>query len=889
MKQLLSLSFLFAALVSARAEFCAYYTKINSGQPFEEFSRTGPEADVVVQDIGPDKGRFVFWRGSSYLPYFETKGGKWFAPELTERKGDGPPERPDKVNTYSVARIIESSPDKVVIHWRYLPKFEGTNPHYNATNLPKHLDKLGGKVPAHLVDPTRFVDEYFTITPDGKVSRTFKEGTGKYNDWTAPGNFTVQDLKLTKVGIAVESTQAPPPPVPAKAIPGSPLKDKIVVPPVKWWKFDEGGGDTTREHSGGDSCAIAGPMSYWKRGVSGTALAFDGYHSVVRLSAGNAPALSDAVTLEGWVALGAYPWNWTPVVQQGHEERYSLAIGPHGSVAMAVKAGGRLVKAESKPQLATKRWYHVAGTYDKASGAVRVFIDGKLCAEQAAPKDGLARSDSPLQIGKGAPMGQSDPVRFADPHDFSFDGLIDEVRIYSVALSPGQVAASCSLMELPESARVRPDLDRRVLPAGLKTGRFGAYYTHLPFYDTWEGMFRFSEHPDVVVEFDKQPTSFVFWRGVGFITMMVNERGGWYSNEFNETWNRSGGKGCQEPMSDKEAFSNHAKILENTPARTVVQWRYPLVDVFHTIANHDEETGWGDWSDWTYTIYPDGVAAKNMRLWTSGPLNHEWQEGMVITGPDQHPEQVVETDPALVLATLTGEIREYSWKNGPPRGVNYRDAKIHVINFKGEYDPFTIGDFQKGNVYGGELTDYSVFPSWNHWPVAQMPSDGRYAKHPDRTAHSSLTHVVPAVHHTAEGKRPYQERLLLEGMSRQTPAELATLARSWLHAPALRGLAGCTAEAYNPAKREYPLRATDRTLSVAIDASPGQPLVNLCLSVKNWGGSGAASVLMNGKTPGGVRQGTFVDTDGTRTMVIWIEVAAVSPTEFTISGANPAP
>ena len=888
MKPLHFLTLIFATLVPARAEFCAYYTKINSGEAFEEYSRTGPEADIVVRDIGPQKGRLVFWRGSSYLPYFEANGGKWLVPELTERQGDGPKERPDNVNTYSVARIIESTPAKVVIHWRYLPKFEGTNPHYNAVNLPKHLKNLGGKTPAHLVDAARFIDEYFTIAPDGKVTRTFKPGTAKYNDWTEPLNLTVQELKLTENGIAIETTRPPAPPAPAKPLLGNAIHDKVIVQPVKWWQFNEGAGDITREIAGGDSCVIAGPMSYWKQGASGTALAFDGYHSVVRLPADKAPAISDAVTLEGWVALGAYPWNWTPVVQQGHEESYSLAIGPHGSVAMSVKIGDQLIKAESKPQLATKRWYHVAGTYDKTTGAVRVFIDGQLCNEQAAPKDGIARSESPIQIGKGIPMAQSDPVRFSDPNDFSFDGLIDEVRIYNVALTPDQVAGSCGMMEMPDSLRSKPDLDRRVLPAGLKTGKFGAYYTHLKFYDTWEGMFRFSEHPDVVVEFDKQPTSFVFWRGVGFITMMVNEKGEWYSNEFNETWNRSGGKGCQEPMSDKEAFSNHAKILENTPARTVVQWRYPLVDVFHTIANHDEKTGWGDWSDWTYTIYPDGVAAKTMRLWSSGPINHEWHEGMVITGPDQHPEQVVETDPALVLATLTGETRAYSWGNGPPRGVDYRDTKIHVINYKGEYDPFTIGDFQKGNVYSGEVTDYSVFPSWNHWPVAQMPSDGRYAKHPDRTAHSSLTHVVPAVYRNQEGPRPYQERLLLEGMSKQTPAELAVLARSWLQAPAIKALSGCTAESYNPAKREYPLRATDKTMSVKIEASQEQPLVNVCLVVRNWGTGGAASVLMNGKAPAGVRQGTFVDTDGTHTMVIWIEVAAASPAEFTVSGANPA-
>jgi len=45
---------------------------------------------------------------------------------------------------------------------------------------------------------------------------------------------------------------------------------------------------------------------------------------------------------------------------------------------------------------------------------------------------------------------------------------------------------------------------------------------------------------------------------------------------------------------------------------------------------------------------------------------------------------------------------------------------------------------------------------------------------------------------------------------------------------------------------------------------------------------------MNGKAPGEVRQGAFVDTDGTRTMVIWIEVTTSSPAEFSISGANPS-
>lgn len=886
MKPMMILLIVTAVSVHA-AEFGAYYTKIDSGEAFEAFSRTGPEADIVVRGIGEENGRFVFWRGSSYLPYFEVKGKMWFVPELTERQGDGTKKRPDRVNTYSVARIIENSPEKAVIHWRYLPKFEGRNPHYNRTNLDDQRAGHPEIDPAYYVETTRFVDEYFTITPSGSITRSFKSGTDTYDVWLDPKNVTVQTLQLTSRGIKAVDMRPPGRSEPGVPVRGNRITGKTIVTPVKWWKFDEGVGNVTTESVGGDSCAVQGHRSYWKQGVSGAALAFDGYTSVVSLTSAKGPAITKAVTIEGWVAIGAYPWNWTPVIQQGHEESYYLGIGPHGHVAMCVKVADQVTRVESETRLDRKRWYHVAGVYDAATGTVRVFIDGAVCGELNAGRGSIARSSSPIQIGKGKKMSQSDPVRANTfVAAFSFDGLIDEVRLYDEALMPEQITASYEAFQLPEATRMAPDLDKRVLPAGLKTGTFGAYYTHLNFYDTWEGMFRFSEHPDVVVEFDKQPTSFVFWRGVGFITMMVNEQGEWYSNEFNETWGRSGGKGCQEPMSDKEAFSNHAKILENTPARTVVLWRFPLVDVFHTIANYDEDTGWGDWSDWVYTIYPDGVAAKTMRLWSSGPINHEWQEGMVITGPDQHPEQVVETEPALILATLAGETRDYSWKQGPPRGVNYRDAKIHVVNFKGEYDPFTIGDFKSGNVYSGEVTDYSVFPSWNHWPVAQMPSDGRYAKHPDRTAHSSLTHVTPPVYSAQDGKRPFQERLFLEGMSNKPPAELVTLARSWLQAPPIKARQGCTAMAYNQAKREYPLVAAAPVMSVAIEASQEQPLVNVCFTVKHWGTGGPASVLVNGNTPEEVRQGTFVDTDGTRTMVIWIELAASSRTEFTINGAK---
>ncbi|MCU0856844.1 MAG: putative Ig domain-containing protein [Pontiellaceae bacterium] len=877
----------------AAAEFGAYYTKIDSGEAFEKVSRTGPYADIVVRDVGPDNGRLVFWRGSSYLPYWDVNGRKFFLDELTERSGDGPKERPDNVNTYSVVKIIESSPERAVIHWRYLPKFEGTNPHYNAVNA----GDLTVKDP---VDPARFVDEYFMLKPDGTLTRAFRRGTEKLDDWSNPESVTFHSCQLSGKGVVrsadsgdvsvLKEIMRLPASGKASVVAGNPVKSNSVAKPVANWRFDEGAGDITREEIGESLCAVAGGKTYWKKGISGTVLAFDGYHSVVRLPAESAPAITGSVTLEGWVAIGAYPWNWAPVIQQGHKESYYLGIGPHGHVRMCVNIDGQIYRVDSSAQLERRQWVHVAGTYEKRSGLLRVFVNGELSGETNAVSGDLSVSRAPVQIGQGKVMRPSDPVRASTfEGQFSFDGLIDEVRIYDDALSPTLIAKSYALLKPEPELCQNPDLEQRVLPAGLNTGKFGAYYTHLKFYDTWDGLFRFGAHPDVVVEFDKHPTRFVFWRGTCFIPMLVNELGEWYSNEFNETWSRSGGEGCMEPMSDKESFSNHAKIIENTPARAVIEWRYPLVDVKHTIANFDSMTGWGDWGDWCYTIYPDGVAVKEARVWSDCSSYHEFQEGMVITGPDQHPESVIEVDPALELTTLEGEVRRYSWTNGPPKNVNYSGVRAHEIQYKGEYDPFTIAGGVKtsGGVYSGEVTPYSVFPSWNHWPVAQMPSDGRYASFPDRTAHSSLTHFEGTEQDVWNSDTPYKRKLFLEGMSRMGPEELIKLTKSWAQAPGIQAVSGCEAIGYDQAKRDYPLVARDGQMTVRVNAHEEHPIVNICFSVKNWGHTGKADVKISGAEAADIRQGTFVDTDGTDTLVIWAELESVRPVEFTISGAKP--
>ena len=81
-------------------------------------------------------------------------------------------------------------------------------------------------------------------------------------------------------------------------------------------------------------------------------------------------------------------------------------------------------------------------------------------------------------------------------------------------------------------------------------------------------------------------------------------------------------------MSDKQSRYSHVGILESSDARVVVHWRYALAEVEHHKGAHpDPLTGWFDWADEYWTVYPDGVAVRKQVIHstdTSKPL--EWQE-----------------------------------------------------------------------------------------------------------------------------------------------------------------------------------------------------------------------------------------------------------------------
>ncbi len=661
---------------------------------------------------------------------------------------------------------------------------------------------------------------------------------------------------------------------------------------IAWWKFDAVTDGKTVESISGDADVIVGNYKLVE-GVLGKGLKLDGLTSYVMRESEKTLRFPNAFTIEAWVALGAYPLNWCPIICHYHSRKgVYLGIGDKGQVGMHIAVDGQWEELTSEAKLELRKWYHIAGVLDPEKG-VSIYINGEQVGKLEKKGYMTAASVAPMYIGKYPEKVKPTGGVRKDSHmvtDIFFDGVIDELRVIDGTFGADEIARRAA----GNRPRKEPDLPMRVLPAGpAGTGPFGAFYTKLKYYEGWDALWRVGDYADVVLRFDEAPYRFVFWRGTSYIPHWVTENGIWYDNEFTETWGH-GAVGCAEPMSDKQCRYSNVRIVESTDARVVIHWRYALVDNNYNFARVDENTGWGDWTDEIYTIYPDGVGVREIILHSSQPAEpHEWQEGIIVLGPGQHPEGVLETE-ALTLANMNGESHTYSWAEGPPRRVDKpANANIHLVNTKSQYRPFAIiraQDNPRFGRYGGEIRrEVSIFPWWNHWPTSQNPSDGRYAMAADRAAHSSLTHIYWKQYCLTENT---MTKIMLHGMTDKRGGELAPLARSWSWPAELKITQGAfESSGYDPAQRAYILTAgrpsQDSVLGFELVAGEKSPVVNPAFVINNWGERDVSLSIDGKQIKCGKRfrfghRRTFDGSD----LIVWFKAESTKPMRILLSGVG---
>jgi hypothetical protein len=240
-----------------------------------------------------------------------------------------------------------------------------------------------------------------------------------------------------------------------------------------------------------------------------------------------------------------------------------------------------------------------------------------------------------------------------------------------------------------------------------------------------------------------------------------------------------------------------------------------------------------------------------------------------------------------------------------PKGAN-----MSVVNLKSKYRPFIIvppgpvktvegtWDSPFFRTYAAKMasTRYrpdtvpSVYGWWDHWPVAQVPGDGRWVTTPDRPSHFNLTTFVQWNDYKKTEKT--RTRIMLQGMTDKKADELVPLAKSWLQAPKMTITSDAyTGGTYDKSERAYIIEKTDPGNSTpcrfTLEASKDSPLLNPAIIIKNWG-SQLSTLSINGKKikhgkdfRQGIRKGPLGED-----LIMWIRLDKQKPVKITLEPAE---
>ena len=592
----------------------------------------------------------------------------------------------------------------------------------------------------------------------------------------------------------------------------------------------------------------------------GPALQMDGYTTAIRHPSLGVLAHASDVSISCWLHLEAYPWNEVPILDQdGPDRAVFFGVDAEGHLIASLTEKTKSRKLATVEALPLRQWTQVTLTVTR-EGQIALYIAGKSIVAQEVVTPAVSISEpastkeSDILIGHvRKPLLPSPPSMIHPqlPVEYSLQGSLGGLTVYDHALTAENIGALTGggRRLLPEKTPW-PAFPR----AQVGAGEFGAFYTTLKFDPVWDQTRRIGPDSDVVVRFPNAAIQLVFWQGTNYVPAWVTENNRWYTDEFMEIYGHPrcpDGEDC-EPMSDKQVRYSHVRILENTPARAVIHWRYALSEVEHYgIADAPTPTAWGDWADEYWTVYPDGVAIRRQVLWSTAPERDktEFQESIVVIPAGETPEDNIHFD-ALRFANVRGDAHSYSWQpktdkafsvpKGPEHFTEPADAVIQWVNLKSAWKPFQVawGDPVKLDAYNGEQS-ISAFEWWNHWPVAQIASSGRPALAADRPGHTSLSHIYWPI---SEQDDQHIEKILMTGLTALEATQLAPLAASW-RTPAPADVSGGASIRYDASQRAYVLSgARPATLSITLHGSKRSPIVDPAFVFPRWRGKALVSV-----------------------------------------------
>ena len=223
-------------------------------------------------------------------------------------------------------------------------------------------------------------------------------------------------------------------------------------PPAGLWAaygFEDTGSTIADSSPFGHDGTLATPAVVGSQGHFGGALELNGVAGHVDLGTLDIP--SDQMTIMAWVNADDFGTNDARIISKStssasadHIWMLSTIYGPHTRMRLET-AGGvpTTTLIGNDGTLSAGTWHHVAATYDGTT--MRLFQDGVPVG--TTPRTGSIAQDPTVAVFIGANPGQPNQV---------FDGRIDDVKIFTRALSPSELLEQMTIPVLPSVVDTEP-------------------------------------------------------------------------------------------------------------------------------------------------------------------------------------------------------------------------------------------------------------------------------------------------------------------------------------------------------------------------------------------------------------------------------------------------